>query len=162
MLMDVECCKYNHILLGPEQAVAPRFRKILRDPDFAKSVGVVIVDGCHVLSTWGTFRESVTHIRELRLSLPSQMPMYGCTATLTKEQEREALLYGGFQHEGDAVEDLRIIRVNIDRPEIRIRVQPISVGCRCHTDSCILHIVAPSRIQLRLSGSSLAVSCQLT
>jgi len=50
--MDVERCKYNHILLGPEQAVAPRFRKILRDPDFAKSVGVVIVDGCHVLSTW--------------------------------------------------------------------------------------------------------------
>jgi superfamily II DNA or RNA helicase len=125
LLMDVERCKYNHILLGPEQAVAPRFRRILRDPDFAKSVGVVIVDECHVLSTWGTFRESVTHIRELRLSLPSRVRMYGCTATLTEEQEKEALLYGGFRHEGDALEDLCIIRVGIDRPEIKIRVRPI-------------------------------------
>jgi superfamily II DNA helicase RecQ len=118
LLTDVEHCKYNHILLGPEQAVAPQFRKILRDPDFAKSMGVVIVDECHILSTWGTFRESVIHICELHLGLLSRVQMYGCTATLTKEQEKETLLYGGFQHEGDDMEDLRIIRVSIDRPEI--------------------------------------------
>jgi hypothetical protein len=128
LLLDVQRCKYNHILLGPEQAVAPRFRRILRDPDFAKNVGVVIVDECHVLSTWGTFRESVTHIRELRLSLPSRVRMYGCTATLTEEQEKEVLKYGGFRQEGDGVEDLRIIRVSIDRPEISLRVRPIERG----------------------------------
>ncbi len=108
LLLDVQRCKYNHILLGPEQAVAPRFRRILRDPDFAKSVGVIIIDECHTLSTWGTFRESVTHIRELRHSLPSRVRLYGCTATLTEEQEREVLQYGGFRQEGDGVEDLRI------------------------------------------------------
>jgi len=69
---------------------------------------VIIIDECHTLSTWGTFRESVTHIRELRHSLPSRVRLYGCTATLTEEQEREVLQYGGFRQEGDGVEDLRI------------------------------------------------------
>lgn len=128
LLNDVRCCKYNHILLGPEQAVSPRFKSILRDPDFAKRVGLVIIDECHVLSTWGTFRASVTHIRELRHTLPSRVAMYGCTATLTEAQERDVCVNGGFRSEDGSLQGLQLIRISVDRPEIQLLVCPILGG----------------------------------
>ena len=128
LMIDVRKGKYNHILLGPEQAVSPRFKSILRHPDFAKLVGLVIIDECHVLSSWGTFRSSVTHINELRHTLPSRVPMYGCTATLTAEQERDVKTNGGFRSEDERLSGLQVIRISVDRPEIQLVVCPIMHG----------------------------------
>ena len=55
MLNDIQRGNYTHILLGPEQAVSPEFRKILQDPNFQQRVGLVVIDECHVLSQWQVF-----------------------------------------------------------------------------------------------------------
>jgi superfamily II DNA helicase RecQ len=52
LLTDIQTGMYTHILLGPEQATAQEFRKILQDPDFQGKVGLVAIDECHVLSQW--------------------------------------------------------------------------------------------------------------
>lgn len=128
LLENVRKGRYNHILLGPEQAVSPRFRRILRDPDFVKRVGIIIIDECHILSVWGTFRFSVTLIHELRNILPSRVVMYGCTATLTEEQERDVKKNGGFRPEDSSLHGLKVFRVDVDRPEIQLVATPIMQG----------------------------------
>lgn len=128
LLYDVQRCKYNHILLGPEQAVSPRFKSILRDPDFAKRVGLIIIDEVHVLSTWSIFRDSVTYIRELRHILPSRVVMYGCTGTLTRAQEIDVIAYAGFNPASSSVLGLKLIRISVDRPELQICICPILKG----------------------------------
>ena len=39
----------THALFGPEQAVSPELRNLLRDPRFQNRVGAIVVDECHVL-----------------------------------------------------------------------------------------------------------------
>jgi hypothetical protein len=60
---------YTHILLGPEQATSPEFRKILQDPNFQG---------------------------ELRRSLLSETVFFGCSATLDLEKEDKVKSFGGF------------------------------------------------------------------
>ena len=75
----------------------------MRNSDFQRRVGLVIIDECHVLSDWGTFREAYTQIWELRAMIPSSAVFYACTATLTKEQEADVRKLSGFQAEGNDV-----------------------------------------------------------
>lgn len=128
LLHEVRRCKYNHVLLGPEQEVSLWFKDILRDPNFAKHVGMVIIDETHVLSTWGVFRESITQIHQLHHLLPSRTLMYGCTGTLTQSQEKDFLANGGFRPADSTVLGLKIFRISVNRPELQIFICPIEKG----------------------------------
>jgi len=128
LLSDIQAGVYTHILLGPEQATAPEFRKILQDPSFQRQVGLVAIDECHVLSQWKEFRSEYVMIHELRRSLLSETVFFGCSATLDAKAENAVKEFGGFQEEGTDVGQLEIIRTSVDRPDIFICVFPILKG----------------------------------
>ena len=50
LLRNIQAGVYTHILLGPEQATAPEFQKILQNSDFQRQIELVAIDECHVLS----------------------------------------------------------------------------------------------------------------
>jgi superfamily II DNA helicase RecQ len=125
LLSNIQAGVYTHILLGPEQATAPEFRKILQDPSFQRQVGLVAIDECHVLSQWKEFRSEYVMIHELRRSLLSETVFFGCSATLDAKAENAVKEFGGFQEEGTGVGQLEIIRTSVDRPDISICVFPI-------------------------------------
>jgi superfamily II DNA helicase RecQ len=128
LLTDIQTGMYTHILLGPEQATAQEFRKILQDPDFQGKVGLVAIDECHVLSQWKEFRSEYVMIHELRRSLLSETVFFGCSATLDLETENTVKRFGGFREEGSNAGQLEIIRTSVDRPDISICVLPILKG----------------------------------
>lgn len=100
LLRAVREGKYRHIVMGPEQAASDEMRDIFRDPGFSMRVGIIIIDECHVVSDWKDFRASVQEILLMRNMLPRNVHMFGCTATLTEEQEVDVRKFGGFRSEG--------------------------------------------------------------
>jgi len=65
LLSNIQAEVYTHILLGPEQATAPKFWKILQNPNFQKQIELVAIDECHVLSQWKKFRSEYVMIHKL-------------------------------------------------------------------------------------------------
>src|SRR5579871_3142426 len=47
---------YTHILMGPEQLLCPKFRDILRNPEFRAKLGLFAVDEAHCVLLWSAFR----------------------------------------------------------------------------------------------------------
>ena len=120
--------RFTHVLLGPEQATTPEFRSIITDPAFAAHVGIVALDELHTVATWTDFREKYTHLSELRRGLGDSVPIFGCTATLTVEQEAIAKESVGFRPDGLYKNNTKVIRICIDRPDIAIQAAPIPRG----------------------------------
>jgi superfamily II DNA helicase RecQ len=53
---EVLAGKYSHTLLSPEQALNPRFKSILRSPDFHQEFGLFAIDELHMVVEWKDFR----------------------------------------------------------------------------------------------------------
>lgn len=136
LLQKLRCGGYTHILLGPEQATSNSFRALFRDPQFAGSIGLVAFDEAHLVKNWGMeFREDFTLVRELRRLVPKQCIWFGCTATLDKETEPFVIESAGFRAltADDAspeakAQGLKIIRTDLDRPDITLRVEQLPAG----------------------------------
>lgn len=59
------------------------FQQILTNKDFAKLIAAIIVDECHVASTWGEkFRPTYNHLGSLRSFFPVGVPVLATSATL--------------------------------------------------------------------------------
>jgi superfamily II DNA helicase RecQ len=116
---NIEAGQYTHVLLSPEQALHPRFKKVLRNPSFHRKFGLFAVDELHVVGEWRKFRPEFTHLGALRVLMPQRVPFFGCTATLDKDNERFILDSTGFDG------SLKIIRTSVDRPEISLVWQPL-------------------------------------
>ena len=128
---EIRLGKYTHILTSPEQTAMDWFLELVLDVDFRDRIGLVAIDECHLVSTWATFRDAYAKLFTLRASLLPSVAWFGCTATLTKEQEAEVLRFGGFRKEGLEMGELEIIRTSVDRPDISLHFLPIPP--RTHT-----------------------------
>ena len=128
LLRDIAGCKYTHVLLGPEQATSPEFRRILLSSEFQSRIGLVAIDECHVLSQWEKFRTAYTMILELRRSLPTSVLFFGCSATIDSTAEATIKKHAGFRPESVNLGDLKVIRISVDRPEISLAFLPIPKG----------------------------------
>lgn len=109
--------------MSPEQAVNPKFKAILRDPEFHDKLGLFAIDELHIVGAWRDFREDFTYLYTLRSLLPRSVPWFGCTATLDRDNQDFILKHAGFD-----LQRLKIIRTSVDRPEISIIVQPLVRG----------------------------------
>ena len=117
--------KYTHIVTSPEQIAMDWFLELVHDVDFRDRIGLVAIDECHLVSTWATFRDAYAKLFTLRANLLPSVAWFGCTATLTKEQEAEVLKFGGFRKEGLGIGELEIVRTSVDRPDISLHFLPI-------------------------------------
>jgi superfamily II DNA helicase RecQ len=75
---DIQAVKYTHILLGPEQALYPRFAAILRRTEFNQKVAMVAIDELHMVGQWRDFRECFTAISRLWSLIPNDVLWFGC------------------------------------------------------------------------------------
>jgi superfamily II DNA helicase RecQ len=78
LLTRIKSGEFNHILLGPEQAVTKEFKDILKDPVYQKRVGLVAIDEAHLIEQWKNFREKFTMLGQLRQILPKEVVWFGC------------------------------------------------------------------------------------
>ena len=125
VLEKIRLGKYTHVLLGPEQASSPAFRKMLQDPSVQKMIGLVAIDECHTIRAWRDFRHAFNRLGELRVVLGQSVVWFGCSATVDEETERSLLLGSGFREVGTAPYQTQVIRTTIDRPDIAICFHPI-------------------------------------
>jgi len=126
LLARVARCEFTHVLIGPEQASSKQFRDILKDMSFQNKIGLVAIDECHLLESWGkSFRQSFAVFGELRLILRQDIVWFGCSATLDSIATKTVLSSGGFRPVGDGVYETEVIRTSIDRPDIAVMVAPI-------------------------------------
>lgn len=128
LLREIRRGDYRHIVMGPEQAASDEMRDIFRDAQFSPRVGLIIIDECHVVSDWKDFRASVQEILLMRNMLPPTVNMFGCTATMSAEQEVDIRTFGGFRNEGSNYGELEIMRFSVDRPEISIIIRTFDRG----------------------------------
>jgi superfamily II DNA helicase RecQ len=91
MWRRLENGEYSHILLGPEQATHHRFLRILRSAKFNQRLAFIAVDELHTVFQWRDFRAAYPDIHRLRTLVPYDTPWFGCTATLSKEDQPGAL-----------------------------------------------------------------------
>lgn len=72
--------------------------------------------------------KSYTGLAQLRQAIPIDIPLFGCTATLTAEAEEFVLHAAGFRPIGRDIGQLEVIRTPVDRPTISIVVQCLERG----------------------------------
>jgi superfamily II DNA helicase RecQ len=125
LVSEIRRCEYTHIVTSPEQIAMDWFLDLVRDVDFRDRIGLVAIDECHLVSTWASFREAYAQVFTLRANLLPSVIWFGCTATLTREQEAEVIKFGGFRREGRMPGDLEVVRTSIDRPDISLHFLPI-------------------------------------
>ncbi|KAK3684154.1 hypothetical protein B0T22DRAFT_469720 [Podospora appendiculata] len=65
----------------------------------------------------------VHQLRDLRLVVPSSVPIFGCIATLTAKAQDFALRSIGFKSECTALGQLRIIRTSVVSKNIQMIIQ---------------------------------------
>jgi ATP-dependent DNA helicase RecQ len=98
------------LLVSPERAAKPQFRRMLADCEIA----LVAVDEAHCVSSWGhDFRPEYMRIGELRQIVDA--PMMALTATATPRVVREII-------SGLALKDVCVIRGNFSRPNLHFSV----------------------------------------
>jgi superfamily II DNA helicase RecQ len=113
-------CEYTHILLSPEIAVEYEFSDIVSNPLFKSRVGLVVIDELHMVKQWGReFRKHYAQLSTLRLKLGFNVPWFGASATLANNTLKIVQKSVAFK------DDVRIIKTQVDRPEISIIIEPI-------------------------------------
>lgn len=115
---DIAASKYQHLVIGLEQASHPDFRKILRDPELRNRIGLVVIDEVHLVCKWERFRPEYVQIYELHTILRRDTIWLGASATVSKETEEFVLSHAGFRAVGERPYQTKIIRSSIDRPDI--------------------------------------------
>lgn len=75
------------IVTSPEMAIEnPSFRKLFVQPSFSKTVAAIVIDECHLITTWGDqFRMAYGKLKYLRSYVGTHTPFLAVSATLTKE-----------------------------------------------------------------------------
>jgi superfamily II DNA helicase RecQ len=98
----------------------PKFKAIMRAPEFHEQVGLFAIDELHVVGDWREFRPDFSYLHSLRSLFPRTIPWFGCTATLDRDNQEYILKHAGFDKDR-----LAIIRTSVDRPNISVVVQPL-------------------------------------
>jgi len=125
ILFDIEHGRHTHIITSPEQAVDPRFCELLRRPEFASTIGLLVIDEAHCIAMWSTFRSEYAKLGILRDILPSQVGLFACSATLPERLEQRIVKDAGFNRNGTWDRAVNLIRGSVDRPEISIIVETL-------------------------------------
>lgn len=125
VLENIRANTYSHIVLSPEQALSKNFRDILLSPAVQAKIGLVAVDECHLVAQWKQFRENYSNLHVLRQCLRSDVVWFGCSATMSENDEDQILRNGGFRSIGSGTHRSAIIRGSIDRPDIYLSFHPI-------------------------------------
>ncbi|KAK3695181.1 hypothetical protein B0T22DRAFT_454566 [Podospora appendiculata] len=118
----------TNILVGPEQASHYRFLALMRKASFNQRIAFIGIDELHMVHQWRDFRTDYARLRDLRLVVPSSVPIFGCTATLTAKAQDFVLRSVGFRSEGTALGQLRIIRTSVDSKNIQMIIQCLRRG----------------------------------
>jgi Superfamily II DNA helicase len=117
VLIDIQNGKYTHILISPELAIGNKFHAMAINPAFKERLGLVVVDEAHLVSQWGRgFRMDYARLGQLRSLFGGCVPWFACSATLDAEALKELRKGIGFE------DDVTIMRMSIDRPELVIRI----------------------------------------
>ncbi|OTB18433.1 hypothetical protein K445DRAFT_9388 [Daldinia sp. EC12] len=123
MWRDVKSGKYTHLILGPDQIVKDPFQTLIRESGFNQGLAMIAVDDLHLVYEWKDYPLLYTNMLRLRYYVPYIIPIFGCTAALSKEAQSyvlPALRFGA--HEGG----LAFIRTAVERPNIpSIIVSPL-------------------------------------
>lgn len=125
VLDNIKTNTYSHIVLSPEQSLSKNFRDILLSLAIQTKIGMVAVDECHLVAQWKHFRENFANLHVLRQCLRSDVVWFGCSATMSDNDEEQILRDGGFRNIGPGIHESAIIRGSIDRPDIFISFHPI-------------------------------------
>ncbi|KAI5296036.1 hypothetical protein KEM52_005972 [Ascosphaera acerosa] len=104
LLDEIKQRRYSHVVMGPEQAMAPEMKAVLRSPDCSATIGLFAIDEIHLLLDWRLFRTDYVLLQQPRHILPPQVVWFGCTATLTAEAEASVRQMAGFREEGEGVQ----------------------------------------------------------
>ena len=162
LISEIRRGDYTHIVISPEQTAMDWFLDLVRDVDFRDRIGLVAIDECHLVSTWATFREAYAKVFTLRSNLLPSVVWFGCTATLTREQEVEVLQFGGFRREGHGPGELEIVRTSIDRPDISFHFLPIPPKKQASLQCLHPLLTKQSAISLHLAlGSTVLLTHQV-
>jgi superfamily II DNA helicase RecQ len=113
--------KYTHIITSPEQIAMDWFLELVHDVDFRDRIGLIAIDECHLVSTWATFRNAYAKLFTLRANLLPSVVWFGCTATLTKEQEAEVL--------GSERRDLALVTWRLSVLPLTVRIS-LFISCQ--------------------------------
>ena len=120
--------KYQHIIMGPEQASHPGFRNLIGRPEVRNRIGLVAIDEVHLVSKWKEFRPEYVQLFELRQILRIDTVWLGASATVSKETGAFVLDRAGFRAVGDRPWYTKIVRSSIDRPDICYVMKKIPNG----------------------------------
>jgi superfamily II DNA or RNA helicase len=137
----IEEGQFTHIITSPEQAVSPKFCRLLRKTTFAQRIGLIVIDEAHCVAMWSTFRSEYAKLHVLRDVLPTRVRLFACTATLTKRLERQIIKDAGFNRNRTWDPTGNLIRGSVDRPEISIAVEILPAQDPMHR---LLHILRPA------------------
>jgi hypothetical protein len=113
----------THILLSPEQAAHPQFRKALKHPAVQARIGLVAIDEVHLVQQWGEgFRKEFAMLGELRQILRKDTIWFGCTATLDLEGQDFVLKHAGFRRVGPNPYQTQVYRSSVNRVDVKVVV----------------------------------------
>ena len=80
LLARIAARQHSHILLSPEQAIAPALLQLWRV--IGSQIGLVAIDEVHLVRQWKDFRGAFTKVSMLRSVLGQGAVWFGCTGTL--------------------------------------------------------------------------------
>ena len=87
LLEDIKNSIYTYILLRPEQAISPKFRKILQDLFFQYRVRLVAINEYYILYQQEEFRSDFILIYKLRRSLLLSIIFFSYSITIDIKTE---------------------------------------------------------------------------
>jgi superfamily II DNA helicase RecQ len=126
---------YRAIITSPEQLVKPgrEFEKLLQKPTFASQIMGLVFNEAHCISSWGEFHSEYKELECLQYILPCYVPFMIASATLMADTLRDvkSLLH---MH----LENLLIVHMSTDRPNIKICVQKIRYSLSSYVDLAFL------------------------
>ncbi|SMY22607.1 unnamed protein product [Zymoseptoria tritici ST99CH_1A5] len=126
LFSDIEAGKYDHVVLGPEQAVSNDFKAMLRNDHIRSQIGLVSIDEVHLLYSWGeSFRPQFLQLGQLRQLVSPDTRWFGCTGTLTKKAQNCVIANGGFRPFGAGVRQTQLYRSSINRTDHTYIFKPI-------------------------------------
>jgi superfamily II DNA helicase RecQ len=107
------------VFISPEIVTSAPFNTdVLRNPTFRQRLAVICIDELHLIEEWKSFRPQYSCLGALRGLIPESVPWLGVSATLPDRLLAKIRPGLGFNL------DMRLIRVNFDRPEITIMARP--------------------------------------